>query len=124
MNNRGLAQLGYEKGMYILTASQSDEVAFESETLKHSYLAFALVEEGLKLGAADTDHDGQILLQEWFAYATERVPQIRRERYKRGKELVEDEPDEQKVQRPRVFYTREGSAKRLVIARVRDANSQ
>ncbi len=124
MNTRGLAQLAYEKGMYILTASQSDEVAFESERLKHSYLAFALVEEGIKSGAADIDHDGQILLQEWFAYAAERVPQIRRERYKRGKELIEDEPDEQKVQRPRVFYTRESGAKRVVIARVANANSQ
>lgn len=117
MNTRGLAQLAYEKGMYILTASQSDEAAFESEKLKHSYLAFALIEEGIKVGSADTDRDGQILLQEWFAYATERVPQIRRERT-RGKELVEDEPDEQKVQRPRVFYTRESGAKRLVIARI------
>jgi hypothetical protein len=103
--------------MYILTASQSDEVAFESERLKHSYLAFALVEEGIKLAAADIDHNGQILLQEWFAYATERVPQIRRERYKRSKELVEDEPDEQTVQRPRVFYTRENGANELVIAK-------
>ena len=43
MNARGLAQLAYEKGMYVLTASQSDEVAFESAGLKHSYLAYALV---------------------------------------------------------------------------------
>lgn len=117
MNIRGLAQLAYEKGMYILTASQSDEAAFESAKLKHSYLAFALIEEGIKRGSADTDGDGQILLQEWFAYATERVPQIRRERA-RGKELIEEEPDELQVQRPRSFYTRESGAKRLVIARV------
>lgn len=118
MNTRGLAQLAYEKGMYVLTASQSNEVAFESKALKHSYLAFALVEEGIKYGSADMDHDGRILLQEWFAYATERVPQIRRERYRLSKELVEEEADEQKVQRPRVFYTRETGAQQLVIARV------
>jgi uncharacterized caspase-like protein len=117
MNARGLAQLAYEKGIYILTASQSNEVAFESDALKHSYLAFALVEEGIKLGKADIDHDGRILLPEWFAYATERVPQIRRERYRRGKELVEDEPDELSVQRPRVFYTRTGGAAQVVIGR-------
>jgi len=124
MNTRGLAQLAYEKGMYILTASQSDEVAFESEKLKHSYLAYALLEDGIKKGLADLDGDRQILLQEWFAYATERVPQIRRERYKRSKELVEDEPDEQKVQRPRSFYTRESGAKRLIIARTTNVNSR
>ena len=123
MNTRGLPQLAYEKGMYILTASQSDEVAFESEALKHSYLASALV-EGIKSGAADIDHDGKIFLQEWLAYATDRVPQIRTELNKRGKELVEDEPDEQKVQRPRVFYTREGGAERLVIARIANPKRQ
>ncbi|HEV8485431.1 MAG TPA: caspase family protein [Blastocatellia bacterium] len=123
MNTRGLAQLAYEKGMYILTASQSDEVAFESEKLKHSYLAYALLEDGIKKGLADLDGDRQILLQEWFAYATEHVPQIRRDR-KGSKELIEDEPDEQKVQRPRVFYTRQVGAERLIIAKVGNATSQ
>ena len=123
MNTRGLAQLAYEKGMYVLTASQSDERAFESQSLKHSYLASALIDDGLRLGYADLNHDGQITLQEWFAYATERVPQIRREQ-KRSKELVEDEPDEQKVQRPRPFYTRENGAKQLIIARTANANTR
>ncbi len=123
MNTRGLAQLAYEKGMYILTASRSDEYAFESEKYKHSYLAVALVEEGIKSGLADIDRDGQVLLPEWFAYATERVPQIRRERNRASKELVEDEPDEQKVQRPRVFYTRKGGAQNVIIARVANANT-
>jgi hypothetical protein len=122
MNTRGLAQLAYEKGMYILTASQSNEVAFESEQLKHSYLAFALIEDGIKSGCADLDHDGQITLREWFAFASERVPQIRRERYKTRKELIEDDPNEQKVQRPIPFYTRDSGAKKLVIARVAKSN--
>ncbi len=124
MNTRGLAQLAYEKGMYVLTAAQSDEVAFESEALKHSYLAYALVEEGIKSGAADVDHDGSILLREWFAYATERVPQIRREKRRRGKELEEVEADEEKVQRPRAFYTRDSGANRMVIAKLNRAKAQ
>ena len=124
MNTKGLAQLAYEKGMYVLTAAQSDEVAFESEALKHSYLAYALVEEGIKAGAADVDHDKNILLSEWFAYAIERVPQIRRERRKRGKELQEVEGDEERVQRPRAFYTRDNGANRLVIAKLKGANAQ
>ena len=116
MNTRGLAQLAYEKGMYVLTASQSDEVAFESAGLKHSYLAYALVEEGIKSGAADSDHNGQIFLQEWLDYATERVPRILTDKPRAGKELEEVDPDEKRVQRPRVFNMRESGAERFVIA--------
>ena len=116
MNTRGLAQLAYEKGMYVLTASQSDEVAFESAGLKHSYLAYALVEEGIKSGAADSDHNGQIFLQEWLDYATERVPRILTDKPRAGKELEEVDPDEKRVQRPRVFNMREQGAERFVIA--------
>jgi WD40 repeat protein len=124
MNTRGLAQLAYEKGMYILTASQSVEVAFESEALKHSYLTYALVEEGIRSGAADIDHDGQVLLGEWFDYATERVPRMRREKGRGSKELEEVDPNEQRVQRPRVFYTRETGARRMVIARLSNQGTQ
>jgi uncharacterized caspase-like protein len=118
MNARGLAQLAYEKGMYILTASQSDEVAFESAGLKHSYLAYALVEEGIKSGAADEDNDGQVFLKEWFDYATERVPRIGREKKQTGKQLEEVDADEQRVQRPRVFNMRDGGAERFEVARL------
>jgi WD40 repeat protein len=118
MNARGLAQLAYEKGMYVLTASQSDEVAFESAGLKHSYLAYALVEEGIKSGAADADHNGRVFLNEWFNYATERVPRIGSEKRQVGKQLEEMDPDEKRVQRPRVFNMRDGGAERFVIARL------
>jgi WD40 repeat protein len=117
MNTKGLAQLAYEKGIYVLTASQSFEVAFEADALKHSYLAYALLEEGIKQRAADKNpRDGSIFLKEWFDYASESVPQIRRKRNKR-KEVVEDEPDEQKVQRPRAFYTRESGARQFLVER-------
>jgi uncharacterized caspase-like protein len=116
MNAKGLAQLAYEKGMYVLTASQSDEVAFESEGLKHSYLAYALVEEGIKSSAADADRNGQVLLKEWFDYATDRVPQIGKRKVTAGKQLEEVDPDERRVQRPRVFNMREGGAEKFVIA--------
>lgn len=121
MNTKGLAQLAYEKGMYVLTASQSDEVAFESAGLKHSYLAYALVEEGIKSGAADGDGNGQVFLKEWFDYATERVPRIGKDKTRAGKELEEVDPDEQRVQRPRVFNMRQGGAERFVIARLTGA---
>jgi uncharacterized caspase-like protein len=117
MNTRGLAQLAYEKGMYVLTASQSDEVAFESTRLEHSYLAYALVEEGIKAGAADADRNGQIFLNEWFNYATDRVPTIRTKKELTRKELEEVDEDEKRVQRPRVFNMRQGGAERFMIAR-------
>jgi hypothetical protein len=117
MNTKGLAQLAYEKGIYVLTASQNIEVAFEAEAFKHSYLAYALLDEGLSKGLADSDHDKNIFLREWFDYANSQVPQLRKLRFKR-KELVEDEADDQKVQRPRVFYTREEGARTFLVGRV------
>lgn len=124
MNTRGLAQLAYEKGMYVLTASQSIEVAFESEALKHSYLAYALVEEGIKSGAADADRDGRVLLDEWFDYAMERVPRMGKEKRSGSKELIEVDPDERRVQRPRTFYAAKAGAQQLVIARLPSTATQ
>jgi len=122
MNTRGLAQLAYEKGMYIMTASQSVEEAFVSEKLKHSYLTYALVEEGLKTKAADADHNGEVVLREWFDYALARVPTLREETLQ-SKSLVEVTPAvkaarSRKSQTPRVFYRREPDARPLVVAQV------
>jgi hypothetical protein len=93
-------------------------VAFESAGLKHSYLTYALVEEGIKSGAADSDRNGELFLKEWLDYATERVPRIVTDKPRGGKELEEVEPDEKRVQRPRVFNMREGGAERFVIAKL------
>jgi len=75
-----------------------------------------LLEEGIRKGQADENGDGKIFLNEWFNYANSRVPQIRRKRLEQRKELVEEEADEQKVQRPSVFNTREAGAKRFLDA--------
>jgi len=77
-----------------------------------------LIEEGIKTGAADADRNGQILLKEWFDYATDRVPRIRGKKDRAGKQLEELDEDEKRVQRPRVFNMREGGAERFVIARL------
>lgn len=124
MNTRGLAQLAYEKGMYVLTASQSVEVAFESEVLKHSYLAYALIEEGIKSGAADSDRDGQVVLDEWFDYAMERVPRMGKDKRAGSKELIEVDLDERRVQRPRAFYSTRAGSQPLVVARLRTQATQ
>jgi uncharacterized caspase-like protein len=124
MNSKGLAQLAHEKGMYVLTASQSVELAYESKTLKHSYLTYALVEEGLRSKVKETDAngDGQVWLREWFGYAEKRVPLMWGERNgqtaaARTKmfDLMEV-TGRGRVQTPRVFYRREPDTQPWVVA--------
>jgi hypothetical protein len=129
MNSKGLAQLAYEKGMYILTAAQSYQAAQEASRFGHGFLTFALVEEGEKQNKADdAPADGQVVVREWFDYATLRVPQMQIELMKeaqngrgvkvafvKGEEQIAD-PAARNVQRPRVFYRREVEAKPLVVA--------
>jgi uncharacterized caspase-like protein len=127
MNSKGLAQLAYEKGMYILTAAQSYQAALEAEQLGHGYLTFALVEEGLKSAAADNQpQDSQVMLREWLDYATERVPLMQEAKMRdaRGLKLAFVEGDEKvvevekrSVQRPRVFYRREQETQPIIIAK-------
>ncbi len=71
MNSKGLAQLAYEKGMYILTAAQSYQAALEAAQFGHGLLTYALVEEGLKTGAADNQpKDGVLSAREWLDFGT------------------------------------------------------
>jgi len=129
MNSKGLAQLAYEKGMYILTAAQSYQAALEAAQLGHGLLTYALVEEGLKSGAADNEpKDGLVNAREWLDFATERVPQMQEEKMKEsrglglniafaeGEQKIAD-PEKRSVQRPRVFYRREMEATPLVVAK-------
>lgn len=129
MNSKGLAQLAYEKGMYILTAAQSYQAALETAQLGHGLLTYALVEEGLKTAVADNEpKDGVLSVREWLDFATERVPQMQEEKMKQARGVglqvafVEGEqniadPEKRSVQRPRVFYRRELESNPLVIAK-------
>jgi WD40 repeat protein len=129
MNSKGLAQLAYEKGMYILTAAQSYQAAQEASQLGHGLLTYALVEEGLKQAAADSDpKDGQVWVREWFDYASTRVPNMQLEKMKQargvglnlsfvaGQERVPD-PERRALQTPRVFYRRESEGRPLIVAK-------
>ena len=80
MGSSGLGQLAYNKKMMILTASQAEEFAIESDKLKHGLLTFSLVEEGLE--ALKADHlpkDSNLFAKEWFQYALNRVPDLYQE---------------------------------------------
>ena len=129
MNSKGLAQLAYEKGMYILTAAQSFQAALEAAQLGHGLLTYALIEEGLKTPVADDQpKDGVLIAREWLDFATERVPQMQEQKMIEGRgvglsiaftegEANVTEPQKRSVQRPRVFYRREMEANPLVIAK-------
>jgi uncharacterized caspase-like protein len=77
MGDSGLGQLAFDKGLRILAATQADDVAVESQTLKQGLLT-ATLDEGLEAGAAgypaDLDRDGLVRLDEWLRYAVARLP--------------------------------------------------
>jgi WD40 repeat protein len=129
MNSPGLAQLAYEKGMYVLTAAQGYQAALEVKELGHGLLTFALVEEGLKTPVADTaPKDGKIVAREWMDYATVRVPELQEAQIdiaqKQGRSISFGEEDaatrgaaNRGLQRPRVFYRREADPDPIIIAK-------
>jgi uncharacterized caspase-like protein len=136
VNSKGLAQLAYEKGMYILTAAQGYQAALEVAQLGHGLLTYALVEEGLKTPAADqAPTDGQVIAREWLDFATQRVPQLQTSavqaaRKARGEvdteklEAVYREMEQRLLQRPRVFYRREPEAQPLVVAKPKGSEAR
>ena len=127
LNSKGLAQLAYEKGMFVLTAAQAYQAALESSRLGHGYLTYALAEEGLTTSAADVKPaDGQITAIEWFEYATRRVPQLQMEALQEAaaqkRLLVFDgtaSPDAAagRLQTPRLYYRRDDSTAAPVVAK-------
>ena len=77
MGSRGFGQLAWFKGMQIITASQSDDVALESATIKHGLLTYSMVIEGLDLAAADNKPANNLIsTSEWLEYGQQRVPQL------------------------------------------------
>lgn len=75
MGSRGLGQLSYDKGMRILTATQADNVALESKSIRHGFLTYSLVVDGLEGKRADfMPQNNVITLLEWLTYGEDRVP--------------------------------------------------
>lgn len=115
MNSRSLGQLAYDKGMQIITASQAENVALESELVQHGLLTYALVSEGLENLEADFQPaDGQITLSEWLEYGTGRVPDLYRQVREGQLEpltkgavdlgtIIRYDDEEANVQRPSLF---------------------
>ncbi len=113
MNSIGLAQLAYEKGMMILTASQSQQAALETNKLGHGLLTFSLL-EGLSK-AVSTEGRG-IIDRDWFRYALTEVPNLRLESMKQRADPFL--PAEKRgLQTPRVFFRRESDANPLIVSK-------
>ena len=100
MNSPGLAQLAYEKGMYILTAAQAYQDAVEAPESKdrraHGLLTQALLDNLTPKAAGGT------ALRQWLDAAAADVPQL----YRAARQSKQLPIVEEQVQRPRVFYRR------------------
>jgi uncharacterized caspase-like protein len=106
MNSRGLGQLAYDKGMYVLAAAQGFQAALETQRLGHGNLTFALL-EGLKevaKSAGKVTFDDTIPAKLVLEYAARRVPELQREdaRSKRAA-LLAAAGTADAVQQPRLF---------------------
>lgn len=129
MNARGLGQLAYEKGIYVLTAAQSYQAAVEVKREGAGLLTFALIKEALEDRKAARVTGGQVLLTDWLAYPSLYVPRLQKEimieeQAKDDKSIsfVDDAklpPDQRALQRPRIFYRREAAAHAPIVAGVK-----
>jgi WD40 repeat protein len=119
MNSKGLAQLAYEKGMYILTASQAYQPAMEAAQYGHGLLTYALLNQ-ISHPAGAT---GDMYLLDWLEEASKEVPDLQRRFMdgSRGFSIVENQetlaPGERDLQQPRLFYRRDPDPNPLVIMR-------
>jgi hypothetical protein len=118
MNSRSFAQLAWEKGMEIITASQHDQYAKELKSLSHGILTWCLL-EGFEKAPSD---DGYLYVKSWLDFAAREVPRISDSEKLRGlvpagaflKTLTVEKPQLQ-VQRPRVFHGLEAEKNWLIL---------
>lgn len=74
INTRGFAQLAFEKGIYVLAATQSYAAAVEFEKQGSGLLTYTLIDRGIAARLADTNGNGVITVEEWFDHAVRAVP--------------------------------------------------
>ena len=126
MGSRGLGQLAYDKSMIVLAASQSEDVALESDALAHGAMSYAMLREGLESGFADmAPQNGAVSFSEMFAFALDRVPDLFIELQQgtfnpktRGMFSLVEELEESvaKPQRPALFDFRQRDALNIEMA--------
>jgi len=120
MGSRGLGQLSYDKGMRILTATQVDNVALETNQIRQGLLMYALLQDGLASWLADyKPKDKSIMLTEWLSYCVERVPHLYEE-MRDGRIRGTFDPRElenNKTQQPSLFDFARKQRREVIVAR-------
>jgi len=77
LRQRTFARLAYEKGMHIVSSTQSEQAANEPSELGHGVLAYALFSDGLIHERADwAPVDGLIEFDEWLSYGARRAARL------------------------------------------------
>lgn len=77
----GCEAAGFDEGISSPTrlftgSSQSNEKSYEVPELAHSVFTFLMAQKAMLDGEADANRDGRVSVQEAFAYAAPRAPQI------------------------------------------------
>ncbi len=145
MNSKGLAQLAYDKGMYILTAAQSQQAALEGVLIKDEQHRLVQIDNGLltyvllrafRDREADKNGDNKLIDREWLEYSLAHVPQLQLEAMqirneenrgllpgqKRAEILfvnndgANTDPQKRGLQSPRIFYRREFPSQPFIVA--------
>ncbi len=120
MNSRGLAQVAFEKGMYVLTAAQSYETARELEKFGHGIFTYLFLKGLSDFWNADIDpKDKKITIYELFNYVSGRVPGESKQALmnyanKTGKE-IDFGFETVKGQSPRAYYRSLEDAKSFIL---------
>lgn len=75
MDNRGVGQLSYNKGIKILAATQENNKSLEYRSLQHGILSYVLINEGIEQNLADYfPADNIVTTAEWLGFGVKRVP--------------------------------------------------
>ncbi|KXU86789.1 hypothetical protein CR51_37310 [Caballeronia megalochromosomata] len=75
-DDKGLGEIAYTKQMRVLTASQGDQLARESESYGHGLLTYALIQEGILEGRAASSDTNLLVESIWLQYAADEVPRL------------------------------------------------
>jgi hypothetical protein len=123
LNAKTLAQLAFDKGMYVVAAAQRDQLAREPETLKHGLLTYALTVEALdRHRAYGTPSEASLTVRQWLDYAVSRVPGLDSEVHRAVDRNVNPifaplQGTSEFFQQPLAFYRRLEGSDRTLIAR-------
>jgi WD40 repeat protein len=74
IDTRGLAQIAFEKGAYILVASQGDQPAREFKELKHGLMTSVLLNDAYQILTRSAPSNAIVYMQPWLTLAVEEVP--------------------------------------------------